>query len=293
MRSGGRYCVGWKGSSESSHGSRVTKLMKRIDDRSVLKMTMLVSTGRPLPSTPLPGREIDPSLLPSKNPSPSPLLDPEPTHKIAQITSLSSAPLHTHVIPLNESLPPSLQTAPEDLLPRLRGGREWLGEMMNATEGLVAVLTFITIARRSKREGLGRGKSSLSELARSTSTSTIVPLLYILISRTLRRRTGGGKGDKDLTCLLAETYAGRDRELLWYFLRGSLWQNYMRIKGMRVLDGMSRVWGLGLVAGLVRDHLDLVDDLFYCESHSLVDLVVVVVITQLIVRCATTADTSN
>ena len=35
---------------------------------------------------------------------------------------------------------------------------------------------------------------------------------------------------------------------------------------MRLLGLLDRIWGVRIVATLIRDHVGLVDDLFYCES---------------------------
>jgi len=34
---------------------------------------------------------------------------------------------------------------------------------------------------------------------------------------------------------------------------------------MGLLNALDKVWGLNLIATLVKDHVDLVDDLYYCE----------------------------
>jgi hypothetical protein len=68
-----------------------------------------------------------------------------------------------------------------------------------------------------------------------------------------------------MTSLLADTYAERDNNLVWYLVRGSIWQRFTRPKAMGLLNALDKVWGLNLIATLVKDHIDLVDDLYYCE----------------------------
>lgn len=34
---------------------------------------------------------------------------------------------------------------------------------------------------------------------------------------------------------------------------------------MRLVEGLERVWGVRLVAGIVRDHVELVDEYYFCE----------------------------
>jgi hypothetical protein len=87
--------------------------------------------------------------------------------------------------------------------------------------------------------------------------------MYMMVSRLLRRKSH--RGDEGMTSLLAQTYAERDHALAWTFLRGALWQRYTRIKTMRLLEFVDRIWGVRLLATLIRDHIDLVDDLYYCE----------------------------
>jgi peroxin-16 len=236
---------------------------------------MLGVTRRPLLNSPIPGREVDPSLLPSKTPRPDPLAADleESLPDLPNIPALPPAPLHSHILPLSDALPEPLQSPAQELLPRLRGTKEWIGETMHATEGLVCVLTYIWVAHRQQRQGLrpGRGAISptvpaswgLANLAQSTTTTSLVPLIYILVSRLLRRQPR--RGDEGMTSLLADTYAERDSNLVWYLVRGSIWQRFTRPKAMGLLKALDKVWGLNLIATLVKDHVDLVDDLYYCE----------------------------
>jgi len=193
---------------------------------------------------------------------------------LPSIPALPPAPLHSHILPLNESLPSSLRSSPTALMPALTTSKEWLGEVMHATEGLVAVLTFIWVARR--RQGFTNmaptttttaipSAWSLSVLSASTTATSAIPLIYMLISRLLRKQSN--RGDEGMTSLLAQTYAERDHAMAWTLLRGALWQRYTRIKTMRLLGLLDRIWGVRIVATLIRDHVGLVDDLYYCESR--------------------------
>ena len=214
---------------------------------------------------------MDPSLLPSRTPPSGPQVDldlEDSLPDLPSIPALPPAPLQSHVLPLNDALPASLRAPPSELLPQLQGAREWLGETMHATEGLVCILTYLFVARRRARltaiSPTVPGVWSMSSLARSTTLPSLIPLVYVLVSRWLRRRPT--RGDEGMTSLLAEMYAERDSNLVWYLVRGSIWQRYTRPKATAVLNALDRVWGLNLIATLVRDHVDLVDDLYYCQS---------------------------
>lgn len=227
-------------------------------------MTILGVTRRPLLTFPIPRREIDPSILTPESPSE---LDKELstlTRDIPKIPSMTRTVINDHIIPINSSLPARLQSPAEELLPTLRTKAEWVGEVMHATEGLVCVLAFFYAARRRKAgvKGNVSGDWTLKALATSSNATSFIPFVYVLLSRYFRRSSS----DRDTTALLADTYMERDRNLLWYFLRGSLWHNYTRVKAMRILGWMSKVWGLNLVANLVEDHVRLADELYYCES---------------------------
>lgn len=130
---------------------------------------------------------------------------------------------------------------------------------MVATEGLVLVTALLWHGRQRRRQSLA-ASWSLSDLSTSSLT-TALPLSWILIARLLRLPSSR------LTPLLAETYNDRDRQLAFYFARGAIWTQYTRPKIQRVLDWAQDKRLIGMVAGLFKDHLRLVDDLYYCESR--------------------------
>lgn len=244
--------------------------------RTALRLSILLTTRRPLLAFPLPQREIDPSVLAQPDIPTSPAT-PSTPHLLSIPPGTTP---HAALLPLLPLLPEPYQPPAETLLPILHGWREYLGEAMTASEGLVAVMAFTILARRRRRRAAGSG-TGMASLARENIWTSLAPLGWTLLARTLRR--GGGKSGTsnpmaqlmgvsnaargaEMTPLLAETYAARDRALLFHFVRGALWQRWTRGKVMRVVGGLERLWGVRLVAGIIRDHVDLVDEYYYCES---------------------------
>ncbi|KAJ9104775.1 hypothetical protein QFC19_003916 [Naganishia cerealis] len=140
--------------------------------------------------------EHDPSSIPSSDArhdnnddgSRSPLRATMPSAVPRIVSSFPvGSPAHQQLTPLLSRLPETYQPNPADLLPRLEGVREWLGEGMVATEGLIGVL-------------------------------------------------------------------------------GALWQRYTRTKVMRFVGLLERIWGVRLVAGILMDHVELVDEYYYYTS---------------------------
>lgn len=225
-----------------------------------MRLSLLITTKRPVLAFPLPQREIDPSVL-AQSTEPSTSTDPTtptPTNGVPHLVSdfPQQAPAHTYLLPLIPRLPEGYQSDPRTLLDPVQGWREWLGEGMNASEGLVAVLVYAWLARQRRAAGQGVG---MRDLALGSGWTSAVPLLWGLTARLLRRRAG-------VSPLLAETYALRDRGMVFHLVRGAVWQRWTRGKVMRLVEGLEKVWGVRLVAGIVRDHVELVDEYYYCEN---------------------------
>jgi peroxin-16 len=97
------------------------------------------------------------------------------------------------------------------------------------------------------------------------------------ISRSLRR-TPSHSAD-----LEREEYARRDRDILWYLLRGSVWETYSRFvyfmpvslepnisilfrpKVEAVVKKTANTPILGVLSSIVKDWIPLVDEYYYCE----------------------------
>ena len=98
-----------------------------------------------------------------------------------------------------------------------------------------------------------------------------------LLSRNLRRSAPASASVE------RAEYSRRDRDMLWYLLRGSIWQEYTRYVHMLVLifrptndvisprpkiesftESTARTPILGLLGALVKDWMPLIDDYYYC-----------------------------
>ncbi|GHJ85824.1 hypothetical protein NliqN6_2226 [Naganishia liquefaciens] len=226
--------------------------------KTALRLSLLITTRRPLLAFPLPQREIDPSVLTQPD-TPSPASPSPPTPQIPLLPS-HTAPAAT-LLPLLPRLPEPYQPPAATLLPTLTTWREYLGEALHASEGLVAVLSFTLLARRRRRRRRrqpGPQSVSMASLALDSAWTSLGPILCILASRTLRVRR-----PVVATPLLLETYAARDRALAFQLVKGAIWQRWTRGKVMRLVGALEKVWGVRLVAGIVRDHVALVDEYYY------------------------------
>ena len=100
-----------------------------------------------------------------------------------------------------------------------------------------------------------------------------------MVSRNLRRTTPAAAG------LERTEYSRRDRDMLWYLLRGSIWKEYTRYmladnssphpsltsifdyrpKIDAFADIVAHVPLLGLFGVLVKDWMPLIDEYYYCS----------------------------
>jgi len=78
-----------------------------------------------------------------------------------------------------------------------------------------------------------------------------------LISRNLRRTPSSS------AVLESDEYARRDRDLLWYLLRGSVWEMYSRPKIEALVEKTSGMPIIGVVSSIVKDWIPLVDGYYY------------------------------
>jgi hypothetical protein len=249
---GGSCWSGWRASSRFLSLFRQRELI--IPRRTALRLSLLIATKRPVLPFPLAQREIDPSVL-TQDTSTQPTTPPAP-HIVLDFPL--DAPAHAYLTPLVPRLPEAYQSDPRTLLPEIQGWREWLGEGMQASEGLVSVLVYAVLASRRRGRAV-QGGAGMMDIARENRWTSTIPLLWVLLARTLRRPARG------TTPLLAETYGSRDRALMFHLVRGAIWQRWTRGKVMRLVQGLEKVWGVRLVAGIVRDHVELVDEYYYCE----------------------------
>lgn len=81
-----------------------------------------------------------------------------------------------------------------------------------------------------------------------------------MLSRFLRRTPPPS------AALERSEYARRDRDMLWYLLRGSIWEDFTRPKLEVVAQKASRAPVVGLIGALLEDWIPLIDEYYYCES---------------------------
>lgn len=78
------------------------------------------------------------------------------------------------------------------------------------------------------------------------------------VSCNLRRSTPSS------AALERSEYSRRDRHLIWYLLRGSIWQEYTRPKIEGFADSVSNAPLMGLFSALIKDWMPLIDEYYYC-----------------------------
>ncbi|KAI0076059.1 peroxisome membrane protein [Panus rudis PR-1116 ss-1] len=225
--------------------------------KAVLRTILLRITRRPLISPPIPEREFDPSALSLLDESPSPTLVPS-----TPSSSVPSTPDHlrnNHVPlpphPLLTPPPPSRSDAPvEDfLLPKalttssvrtpislvkaLSSPKDWLAETIYILRPLIY--------------------AAMLSKDRQTNRPLLTALALEFLSRNLRRVPSTS------SALERTEYARRDRDILWYLFRGSIWENWTRPKLEAFVDRTSHTHLLGLFSALLKDWIPLIDEYYY------------------------------
>ncbi|KAH9950387.1 peroxisomal membrane protein PEX16 [Amylocystis lapponica] len=219
--------------------------------KAVLRMVLLRITRRPLLSSPVPEREFDPSSLPPESDTSSPTLAPSsppsslpptPEHLRNNHVALPVHPLLTpppptqSPIPVEEYLLPKALTtssvkSPTSLLKPLSSPKDWLAEVIYILRPLVYVVMLSS--------------------GRKTNQPLVTALAMELVSRNLRRIPTPS------ATLERSEYAQRDRDILWYMLRGSIWETWTRHDCSCSL--------LGIFSGFVKDWIPLIDEYHYCK----------------------------
>ncbi|KAF7320387.1 Peroxisomal membrane protein PEX16 [Mycena kentingensis (nom. inval.)] len=235
---------------------RIVVLLEII--KAILRLLLLRITRRPLLSPPIPERDFDPESLSASSDAQSP--------PSAALSSTSSSPPATPVHlknnrvplpphPLLTSPPPRTESTAEDyLLPKaltasdvksphallktLSSPRDWVAEVLYILRPLVYVSLLVTDNKRSTRP-------------------LAAALILEVLSRTIRRNP------PPYASLERSEYARRDRDIVWYLLRGSIWETYTRPKLESFADMTSTRPVLGLFGALVRDWIPLIDEYYY------------------------------
>ncbi|KAJ6519782.1 peroxisomal membrane protein PEX16 [Mycena sanguinolenta] len=225
--------------------------------KAVLRIILLRITRRPLLSPPIPEREFDPSTLPSPVDTPPSTMAPSsvsssppatPSHLQNNRVPLPPHPLLTSPSHPAETsaedylLPKALTTScvkpSHSLLKPLSSYRDWLAEVLYILRPLVYVSLLVSDNRRSNRP-------------------LVSALILEVISRNLRR------APPPSAALERSEYARRDRDIVWYLLRGSIWESYTKPKLESLADMTVQTPILGLVGALVKDWVPLIDEYYY------------------------------
>lgn len=229
--------------------------------KAILRILLLRMTRRPIVSPPIPEREFDPESLSappaSASVSSSPTLAPSspsssrpvtpehlknnqvplPPHPLLTPPSVSRSRNDVEDFLLPKALTPSAVKPPLALVRPFSSPTEWLAEIMYILRPLVYVSMMVN-DRRSSRP-------------------LVTALMMELLSRNLRRAPPAS------AALEREEYARRDRDMLWYLFRGTLWQSYTRPKLESFAEATAHRPLLGLVGSFVRDWVPLIDEYYY------------------------------
>jgi len=222
-----------------------------------LRLILLKITRRPVLSPPIPERDFDPASLPPSSNLSSPTLVPSsPSSTSAPITPEHLRNNHVPLPPnplLTPPPPARSETSVEDyLLPKalttlsvkpslalitpLTSPQDWLAELIY----IVRPLVYATLSSSRYKE-----------------RSVLTALAMELASRNLRRTPSASAP------LERSEYARRDRDMLWYLLRGSVWQTYTRPKLESLVETTARTPILGIFGALLKDWVPLIDEYYY------------------------------
>ncbi|PPR05695.1 hypothetical protein CVT26_008936 [Gymnopilus dilepis] len=238
--------------------------------KASLRLLLLKITRRPLLSPPIPEREFDPTTLPPSSNSTSPTLAPSsapasppmtPEHLRNNHVPLEPHPLltpsHSDVSPEEFLLPKALTTSSVKpsltLIRTLSGPGEWLAEVVYILRPLVYACLLVADRRKPER----------------SNRALVTALIMEMISRQLRRNPPPSAS------LERSEYARRDKDILWYLLRGSIWESYTRPKLESLVSATSHTPILGLFGALLKDWIPLIDDYYYSHYRHHADVVLV------------------
>ncbi|KZT72845.1 peroxisome membrane protein [Daedalea quercina L-15889] len=226
--------------------------------KAVLRLILLRITKRPVLSPPIPEREFDPSavpldadaassptIAPSSPPSSLPATpehlknnhEPLPLHPLLTPPPPTQSPQPVEDFLLPKALSTSSVKAPTALLTPLASPKDWLSEIIYILRPLVYV---VTLTRKRRR-----------------TNPLMVVLMMELLARNLRRVP-----QRSAQLERAE-YALRDRDMLWYLLRGTIWQSWTKPKLEAIADKTVNAPLLGLFSALMRDWIPLIDEYYY------------------------------
>ncbi|KAH7916405.1 peroxisomal membrane protein PEX16 [Hygrophoropsis aurantiaca] len=224
----------------------------------LLRFTLLKITRRPLISPPIPERDIDPASLPPPSNVSSPTL--------ASTTPYTSPPatpdhLKNNHIPLQ---PNSLLLTPPPPARSDASIEEYLLPKALTTTSVKPSLCLVkplSSAQDLLAESVYILRPFVYAILLSTRThkdrALATAFAMELVSRSLRRTPPAS------AVVERSEYARRDRDMLWYLLRGSVWETYTRPKIESFVETTARTPLLNLVSGVVKDWIPLIDEYYY------------------------------
>ncbi|KAF8905544.1 peroxisomal membrane protein PEX16 [Gymnopilus junonius] len=231
--------------------------------KASLRLLLLKITRRPLVSPPIPEREFDPAMLPPSSNTTSPTLAPSSPPSSPPMTPEHLRNNHIPLTPHPLLTPAQSDTSPEEfllskalttssvkpslsLIRTLSGPGDWLAEIIYILRPMIYVCLLVADRKMPER----------------SNRALLVALFMELASRQLRRNPPPSAS------LERSEYARRDKDILWYLLRGSIWESYTRPKLESFVSVTSRTPLLGLFGALLKDWIPLIDDYYYCERYA-------------------------
>ncbi|KAF9506296.1 hypothetical protein BS47DRAFT_438215 [Hydnum rufescens UP504] len=231
----------------------------------MLRLSLLWITRRPLVHPPIPERDLDPIVVgeavartkqetvsphgPPHTPDhiknnrlfpPTPPSQPSPV--LSPASGLDRLPVDDFL--LSKALKPSSVCPPILLVRPLTTPTDWFSEVLHILRPFIYVIA----------------ASRLVPSEDSRSGPIFVSIALDILSRYLRRNSNATRSVE------RSEYARRDREMLWYLLRGAVWESYTRPKILYLIGGMNRTPILGLFSALLRDWIPLIDEYHYYTS---------------------------
>ncbi|MCO5598732.1 hypothetical protein L7F22_052830 [Adiantum nelumboides] len=184
---------------------------------------------------------------------------------------------------MSRTLTPNDVKKPEDLVRKLKNGMGVTAELIWILRPLLYVLAIRRWGRRHKTPFfLSLGMEYLARLMRirsltppgaSTSPSPLAnPLLMAMMGDSsilslLTKLTGSGaKESRPISEVEKQEWEKRNRAFWWYLLRGPAWYSFTRPKLESLASKTEARPLLGIIGGIVRDYLPLVDDYYYYSS---------------------------
>lgn len=184
---------------------------------------------------------------------------------------------------MSRTLAPNDVKKPEDLVRKLKNGMGVTAELIWILRPLFYVLALRRWGRRHKTPFfLSLGMEYLARLMRiraltppgaSISPSPLAnPLLMAMMGESsilslLAKLTGSGaKEARPISEVEKQEWEKRNRAFWWYLLRGPAWYSFTRPKLESLASKTEARPLLGIIGGIVRDYLPLVDDYYYYSS---------------------------